>query len=128
MNAERLVMDANLAFKALAAGRGGISRVEGGLRRRYACRMTTEAVRQLLRGSVFRPFTVYADGKPYHVPHPEFAMLTPPGRTLVVMHQNDNALDLLDVPMPSTWETMNPISARACISLWTLNDFGTKES
>ena len=65
----------------------------------YTQSVTTTELRQLLRGSAFRPFTVYAEGKAFHVPHPEFAMLTPQGRTLVVMHKDDDALDLLDVSL-----------------------------
>jgi len=61
--------------------------------------MTGDELRQMLRGAAFRPFTVYAEGKGFHVPHPESAALTPNGRTLIVMHKEDAALDLLDVAL-----------------------------
>jgi hypothetical protein len=61
--------------------------------------MTTAELRQLLRGAAFRPFTVYAEGKGFFIPHPEFATLTPRGGTLIVMHKDDDALDLLDVSL-----------------------------
>jgi hypothetical protein len=61
--------------------------------------MTTDELRQMLRSAAFRPFTVYAEGKAYFIPHPEFATLTPRGRTLIVMHKDNDALDLLDVSL-----------------------------
>ena len=59
--------------------------------------MTALGIRHLLRGSVFRPFTVHAEGKSFHVLHPEFAALTGPGKTLILLHKEDNAFDLVDV-------------------------------
>ena len=38
-----------------------------------------------------------------------------------------NALDRFDVPMPSIWTTMKPMSAWACMALNAEKDFGTKE-
>jgi hypothetical protein len=61
--------------------------------------MTTEELRQMLQRSAFRPFTVYAEGKAFFIPHPEFAFLTGRGGTLVVLHKDDDALDLLDVSL-----------------------------
>ena len=59
--------------------------------------MTGDELKQLLRTSAFRPFTVYAEGKAFLIPQPEFAALTGPGRTLIVLHKEDNGFDLLDV-------------------------------
>jgi hypothetical protein len=67
-----------------------------------------EELRHLLRGAAFRPFTVYSEGKPYSIPHPEFATLTPRGRTLIVMHKDDDALDLLDVSLIARAEIHDP--------------------
>ena len=61
--------------------------------------MTANELRELLRGSVFRPFTVYANDKSFRVLHPEFAALTGPGETLIVLHKDDNGFDLVDVPL-----------------------------
>lgn len=73
--------------------------------------MTSDEIRQLLRVSAFRPFTVYVEGQAFHVPHPEFATLTPRGRTLVVMHKDDDALDLLDVALIARAEGHEPAPA-----------------
>ena len=61
--------------------------------------MRTDELRQLLRGSAFRPFTVYVGEQGFHVPHPEFAALTPRGQTLIVLHKDDEAFDILDVAL-----------------------------
>ena len=61
--------------------------------------MTAEELRPLLRGSATRPITVHADGKAYPISHPEFALLTSGGATLIVLHREDNGFDLLDMPL-----------------------------
>ncbi|HXP61165.1 MAG TPA: hypothetical protein VN829_11780 [Dongiaceae bacterium] len=67
--------------------------------------MSADELRNLLRANPFQPFTVYLPSdKPFTVPHPEFAALTPPGRTLVVFHGEDNGFDLLDVRLISRVE------------------------
>jgi len=73
--------------------------------------MVVEQLRQLLRASAFRPFTVYADDKPLRIPHPEFAALTPSGKTLFVFHQNDDAYDLVDVALIARAEVQEPQGA-----------------
>lgn len=70
--------------------------------------MTALALRQLLRDSVSRPFTVYADGKSFHISHPEFAGMTGPGKTLVVYHKDDNGFDLVDVELIVRVEVHDP--------------------
>ena len=70
--------------------------------------MTADALRQLLRGSAFRPFTVYSEGQAFFIPHPEFAALTGPGQTLIVLHREDNAFDLLDVSLIARVEVGEP--------------------
>ena len=70
--------------------------------------MTSDEVRQLLRGSSFRPFTVFGEGKSFLVPHPEFAALTGPGKTLIILHKEDNAFDLLDVDLIARVEVHEP--------------------
>jgi len=42
--------------------------------------MIADELKQLLRGSAFRPFTVHAEGRDFLISHPEFAALSPPGR------------------------------------------------
>ncbi|HOC01503.1 MAG TPA: hypothetical protein PKM43_22470 [Verrucomicrobiota bacterium] len=74
--------------------------------------MTSEEIKRLLRGTVFRPFTVFAEGQAFHVPHPESAAISPRGRTLVVFHPDDDAYDLLDVTLIAHAEIHEP-SGRA---------------
>jgi len=74
--------------------------------------MTSGELRQLLRGTAFRPFTVHAEGKAFHVPHLDFAALTGPGKTLILLHGDDNAFDLLDVDLIARVEVHEP-SGRA---------------
>ncbi len=61
--------------------------------------MTSTELRQLLRESAFRPFTVHANGKSFRIAHPEFAALTGPGGTMVIFHKQDNGFDLVDVSL-----------------------------
>ena len=71
--------------------------------------MTGDEVKELLRTSAFRPFTVYVEGKAYRIAHPEFAALSPTGRTLIVFHQRDQAFDILDVPLIARVEVHEPV-------------------
>jgi len=74
--------------------------------------MSADELRTLLRANPFQPFTVYLPrDKPFTVPHPDFAALTPPGRTLIVLHGEDNGFDLLDVPLISRVEVHQATSS-----------------
>jgi hypothetical protein len=56
-----------------------------------------DELRTLLKARPFRPFTLYTnDGATIPVWHPDFALLSPDGRTLWV-YQRDYACDMLDV-------------------------------
>ncbi len=70
--------------------------------------MKTDELKQLLRGSAFRPFTVFSNGKSFLISHPEFAALTGPGATLVVFHKSDNGFDLVDVDLIARVEVHDP--------------------
>lgn len=62
--------------------------------------MQADEIKHLLHANPFRPFTVYlASEKAFTVPHQDFALLTPRGRTLVVSHTEKDAVDLLDVAL-----------------------------
>ena len=62
--------------------------------------MNAEELRKLLHTVPFQPFTVYLPSeKAFEVPHPDFAMLTPNGRILVVSESEGDAVDILDVPL-----------------------------
>lgn len=64
--------------------------------------MTAEALRTELKAH--HPFRVQtADGKIVEVPHPDFATLSPSGRTLIVFNQDDS-YEVLDVLLISALE------------------------
>lgn len=61
--------------------------------------MHKEELRRLLRERPFRPFRVFTtDGTAIPIWHPDFAYLSPDGRTLFV-YQRDNQFDMLDVAL-----------------------------
>ncbi len=73
--------------------------------------MRVEELRTLLKARPFRPFTVYAtDGTAIPVWHPDFALLSPDGRTLWV-YQRDYSCDLLDVMLIPRFSLAAPDSA-----------------
>ena len=52
--------------------------------------MTADSIRLQLTQRPFRPFNVYtAARQKYHVPHPDFAWISPSGRDFVVAAEND---------------------------------------
>jgi hypothetical protein len=60
--------------------------------------MTVERLREFHRAAPFRPFRIrVADGRSFHVPHPELLSISPSGRTIHVEYGNDNfsTIDLL---------------------------------
>lgn len=60
--------------------------------------MTVERLRAFHRAVPFRPFTIrVADGRSFHVPHPELLSLSPSGRTVHVEYGDDefSTIDLL---------------------------------
>ena len=74
--------------------------------------MRADELRTLLRATPFQPFTVYLPSdKAFPVRHPEFAVLTPPGGTLIVLHGEDNGFDLLDVRLITRAEVQGLKSA-----------------
>ena len=59
--------------------------------------MTIEQIRKAHQAKPFKPFTLRTGGgREYHVPHPEFMFITPPGRTIIVVDP-DGAAELLDL-------------------------------
>jgi hypothetical protein len=71
--------------------------------------MHADEIRKLLHEEPFRPFTIFLAGeKSFMIPHPDFALLTPKGRTLVVSHNDKEAVDLLDVSLIARIEVQEP--------------------
>jgi hypothetical protein len=74
--------------------------------------MHAEELKALLHASPFKPFTVHLAGdKAFFVPHEDFALLTPKGRTLVISHREKEAVDLLDVALISRIEIHEPTAS-----------------
>lgn len=60
--------------------------------------MTTEQFANVLHQAPFRPFTIHmADGRVFHVSHPDFVARSKSGRTVIVFGDGDDysVLDLL---------------------------------
>jgi hypothetical protein len=62
--------------------------------------MHADEIRKMLQATPFQPFKVYLPSdKSFSVPHPDFAWLTPNGRTLIVAPAGSGGVDMLDVPL-----------------------------
>lgn len=60
--------------------------------------MTSEQLKATLRQQPFQPFTIrMVDGRAFHVPHPEWVIVSPSGRTAILFEQDDShsVLDLM---------------------------------
>jgi hypothetical protein len=59
--------------------------------------MAPDRIRDLLKAVPFKPFTVeLGSGKRVPVKHPDYALLSPAGRTLVV-HNDEENMEIIDV-------------------------------
>jgi hypothetical protein len=68
------------------------------VRRQESRSMTVQQIRAALRAVPFRPFHIHmADGRSFHIPHPDFLLLTPTGRTAFACQEDDefSIVDLL---------------------------------
>jgi hypothetical protein len=60
--------------------------------------MAPDQVREALRTLPFRPFSVQiAGGKRVPIKHPDYAWLSPSGRTLVVSTNDSDSMEMIDV-------------------------------
>lgn len=58
--------------------------------------MRAEEIRKAQKAEPFKPYALrMADGREYKVPHPEFLVMTPDGRTVIVVSP-DNSVTILD--------------------------------
>ena len=73
-------------------------------------------IQQLDKAHQARPFVpitlLMADGRSYHVPHPEFMARSPTGRTVTVYEPDDTA-SLLDLLLMTSIQFGRPISGEA---------------
>jgi hypothetical protein len=59
-----------------------------------------ESIKELLEARHFVPFTVHQpDRPPMHVPHPDFAHLSPKGKTIHIWVANGEGFRILDVAL-----------------------------
>lgn len=62
--------------------------------------MHVEEIKKLLHSEPFKPFTVYMpNDRAFQIPHPEFAWVTPNGRTMFIASENDTGTDMLEIPL-----------------------------
>lgn len=62
--------------------------------------MTVAKIRSLLQASPFQSFDVHTpDGRAFHVPQPEFAMLSGTGRLLHISRVNTDHEDVIDIAL-----------------------------
>jgi len=76
-------------------------------------RVTIDQFRKMLRAQPFQPFTLHlADGRQMHVPHREFASMSPSGRTVVVA-QPDDTFEIIDLLLVVGLEARPPAGSAA---------------
>lgn len=69
--------------------------------------MTIEQLRNVIRASPFRPFTMkLADGSRLRVKHPEFVSFSPAGRTAIVWSEGDS-FEIVDLLLVASIEVGN---------------------
>ncbi len=74
--------------------------------------MRFQQLDRVREGRPFRPFTLQmADGRSFHVPHPEFLSRSPSGRTIIVYGSGEDDFSILDLLLPTEIEVLPPVSA-----------------
>jgi len=74
--------------------------------------MTSTEIRKLLKVQPFHPFTLHlADGRSFHVAHPELMLAPPEMRITWVAH--DRTVDLVDLLLVTSVEVKPPSSFAA---------------
>ena len=76
--------------------------------------MSPEQLRQSLRSTPFQPFKIHlADQRSFEVPHPEFAALSPTGRTVLVFSAGSELAEQIDVPLIVSLSPIDGSGSRA---------------
>lgn len=66
--------------------------------------MTTQQFQDAMRQAPFKPFTIHmADGRVFHVSHPDFVARSPTGQTVIV-YGMDGRYSVLDLSLMSELE------------------------
>lgn len=74
--------------------------------------MTTEQLRNAHKARPFQPFTLrMADGRTFFIPHQDFMLVSPSGRTAVVYNEDDSA-SIVDLLLMTEIEFSPPSSSR----------------
>jgi hypothetical protein len=75
--------------------------------------MTFQQLDNVHKARPFRAFTLHmADGRSFHVPHPEFLSRSPSGRTIIV-YGNDESFSVLDLLLLTELEVHAPLTGDA---------------
>ncbi len=75
--------------------------------------MTTEHLRSVLRASPFLPFIIrMADGRTFHVPHPDFVWIRP-SSDIAFIHNSDESYSIVDLLLMTELEISQPVKPRA---------------
>lgn len=62
--------------------------------------MTADALKEMLNATPFVPFAVHLPDRPaMRVPHPDFAHVSPKGKTMVIYRENGEGFSVIDVPL-----------------------------
>lgn len=75
--------------------------------------MTVQQLRGAHRAVPFQPFTVrMADGRSFHVPHPDFLSMSPTGRAVIIF-QEDEEFSILDLLLMTEIQMAQPPATSA---------------
>jgi hypothetical protein len=73
--------------------------------------MTLDRLRAAVRAEPFRPFTIcLADGRSFHVRHPEFVLITPEAARTFVVAESGEDYRILDLLMVSSLDFVDGTS------------------
>jgi hypothetical protein len=73
--------------------------------------MTSQQLRAVHHAAPFHPFTIHmADGRSFHVPHPDFLSISPAGTTVIV-YQEGEEFSILDMLLMTEIEMSPPSNA-----------------
>jgi hypothetical protein len=74
--------------------------------------MTIRQLRAAHRAIPFHAFNVHmADGRMFHVPHPDFLSMSPTGRTVIIYQENED-MSILDLPLMTEIEMVQSSVSR----------------
>jgi hypothetical protein len=75
--------------------------------------MSSDEVRNMLRAKPFRPFQInLADGDSFQIVHPDFAIISPSGQTIVA-YTPKNEMKIIDLFLVTSIEHVNGRARKA---------------